>query len=68
MFSVCESRALCLKECSNLGLTLEYDPPGSGNQCFYQCLGEHLKCHVDDVVELVEGSFFKIGISKSEMK
>ena len=48
-------RTLCLLEASRRGLTLDYDPSGERNRCFYQCFGKHLRVDkVEDVIDALE--------------
>ena len=47
-------RTQCLLAVTKRGFTLDFDPSGERNRCFYQCLAKHLGVAVSDVIEVLE--------------
>jgi hypothetical protein len=54
-----DRRTQCLLEVTKRGFTLDFDPSGERNRCFYQCLGKHLGVAVPDVIDVLEKYMLK---------
>ncbi|CAB4035562.1 Hypothetical predicted protein, partial [Paramuricea clavata] len=54
-----DRRTQCLLEVTKRGFTLDFDPSGERNRCFYQCLGNHLGVAVPDVIDVLEKYMLK---------
>ena len=62
------AREMCLKECTEKGLFLIFDPSGTGNRCFYECIAMYQKGRVDAVVSKIEEFYYKTAILIAKMK
>ena len=45
-----DPRTMCLIHSNKAGLALKYDPDGSYNRCFYQCIGKALKISTSETI------------------
>lgn len=54
-----DSRIQLLLPSRKHGFTVKYDPSGSGNRCFYRCLGMLLKLREDEVIGMIESYMFE---------